>query len=269
MTVPAGLQGWDAHVHVFDAGAPASPGHYQPPHRPLHDIEALAAHHGCGHLVLVQPSVYGVDNSVMLHALAQAPGRHRGIAVVDPGIADEALHGMHALGVRGVRFNLTSPVGNSAGMATTFRALAPKLRQLGWHVQWYAGPQAWAVIAALHEGSGLAAVLDHLGGWRADIALTPQEHKTLQALAGNGNWIKLSGWYRLAAQPPYTALDPLIREVTSRFGERIVWGSDWPHTAYAPESAPAYASQWEPVARSLDPAGQRMVRCTAPAILYA
>lgn len=269
MTGPAGLQGWDSHVHVFDAGAPALPGHYQPPHRPLHDIEALAAHNGCGHLVLVQPSVYGADNSVLLQALAQEPGRHRGIAVVEPDITDDALHAMHALGVRGVRFNLMSPVGNSADVATTFRALAPKLRQLGWHVQWYAGPEAWASIAALHEGSGIVAVLDHLGGWRADRPPTPQQRQTLQSLARNGHWIKLSGWYRLDAQPPYTALDSVIREVASLFGERIVWGSDWPHTAFAPESAPAYASQWEPVARSLDAARQRMVRCTAPAILYA
>ena len=64
---------WDAHVHVFDAGAPTQPGHYRPAHHPIERIEALAAAHGVGRLVLVQPSVYGTDNGVMLQALAQRP----------------------------------------------------------------------------------------------------------------------------------------------------------------------------------------------------
>ena len=269
MTAPALAQGWDCHVHVFDDSVPVLPGHYQPPYRPLHDIENLAAHNGCGHLVLVQPSVYGTNNSVLMQALAQEPGRHRGVVVVAPDISHGALQAMHAQGVRGVRFNLMSPVGNSADIADAFKALAPQLRALGWHVQWYAQPQSWGDIAALHEGSGVVAVLDHLGGWRADSQPTPKQLQTLEALARNGHWIKLSGWYRLGAQPPYTALHPVIGKVREWFGDHMVWGSDWPHTAFAPEAAPAYASQWEPAALSLSAAVQRMVRCTAPAALYA
>ena len=127
--------GWDAHVHVFDAAAPARAGHYTPGTRSLADIEAIAAQHGIGHLVLVQPSAYGTDNSVMLRALLQQPGRHRGIAVVDADIRDAQLDAMHAAGVRGVRFNLVSPVGNDAA---DLMALAPRLAERGWHAQWYA-----------------------------------------------------------------------------------------------------------------------------------
>ena len=61
--------GWDCHVHVFDAAAPVRPGHYRPDHHPLEEIEALALAHGIGHLVLVQPSVYGSDHAVLLRAL--------------------------------------------------------------------------------------------------------------------------------------------------------------------------------------------------------
>ena len=49
--------GWDCHVHVFDADAPVQPGHYRPVHRPLADIEALAAGHGLSPLELVDRSV--------------------------------------------------------------------------------------------------------------------------------------------------------------------------------------------------------------------
>ena len=86
--VPAG---WDCHVHVFDAQAPVATGHYRPPPAALDTIESLAAASGIGHLVLVQPSVYGTDNSVMLRALEAGGGRHRGIAVIDPGASDAEL----------------------------------------------------------------------------------------------------------------------------------------------------------------------------------
>jgi predicted TIM-barrel fold metal-dependent hydrolase len=77
-----GADGWDCHVHVFDASHPVQPGHYQALDRPLVQIEAAARALGCGHLVLVQPSVYGTDNSAMLEALAQDPVRLRAVAVV-------------------------------------------------------------------------------------------------------------------------------------------------------------------------------------------
>ena len=90
--LPPVAPGWDCHVHVFDETAPAAPRHYQAAHRPLEDIEALAATQGLGHLVLVQPSVYGNDHRVMLQALRQRPGRHAGVAVVD---AIRAVAGAH------------------------------------------------------------------------------------------------------------------------------------------------------------------------------
>ncbi|MEY2689859.1 MAG: hypothetical protein RL375_4058, partial [Pseudomonadota bacterium] len=107
------VHGWDTHVHVFDADTPVRPGHYQPAHRPLQQIESSAAALGITRLVLVQPSVYGTNNSLLLRALAQGQGRHRGIAVVDPDASDHELDRLHAAGVRGVRFNLVSPAGHS------------------------------------------------------------------------------------------------------------------------------------------------------------
>ena len=216
--------GWDAHVHVFDAAAPTRAGHYRPSDRPLDAIEAAAGAQGVGHLVLVQPSVYGCDNTVMLQALAMRPGRHRGVAVVDSDVGDAALSQMQALGVRGVRFNLVSPVGESAPPAERFAGLAPRLRGLGWHVQWYARPAQLPLIADLHQGSGLACVLDHLGGLGAGMAADDPAWQAVTRLAEQGAWLKLSGWYRLGAAEPYTALLPTIRRLVALFGERLVWG---------------------------------------------
>lgn len=258
------LEGWDTHIHVFDAAAPVQAGHYQPAHQPLERIEAEAAKLGVGHLVLVQPSVYGTDNRLVLDALAREPGRHRAVVVVDTDIADSELHTMHALGVRGVRFNLVSPVGNGA---QAMQALAPRLKALGWHVQWYAAPAQLAQIAQLHAQTGLPCVLDHLAGMHAALAQDDAAWQALARLADLGAWVKLSGWYRLQAGAPYAELHGAIRRVAGLMGERLVWGSDWPHTAFAPDAMPAYASVWEPVVDALGAARADKVRM-AGAKLY-
>jgi predicted TIM-barrel fold metal-dependent hydrolase len=266
---------WDSHVHVFDAGAAVAAGHYRPAHRPLADIEQLAQANGFGRLVLVQPSVYGTDNTVLLDALRAGQGRHRGVVVLPASAGDAELVAMHALGVRGVRFNLVSPVGDSlkAGegqsVLDSFQALAPRLRALGWHVQWYASPDDLPTITALHAASPVPAVLDHLAGMHAGVPASHPAWLALEQLAARGAWVKLSGWYRLGAAAPYEALDDSIRKVARLFGRRMVWGSDWPHTAFSPDALPVYASTLEPVARALTAAQKNRVWEQAPAALYA
>ena len=265
--------GWDTHVHVFDQAAPIAKGHYAPLHKPLAAIEALALKNGFDRLVLVQPSVYGSNNTVLLQALEQAAGRHRGVVVLDSTITDAELTRMQALGVRGVRFNLVSPLSNATAtdIRRTFDALAPRLRALGWHVQWYAAPEDLPMIAALHDGPtgwGVPAVLDHLAGMHTQLPVDDPAWAVLSGMAQAGAWIKLSGWYRLQAEAPYTTLDPVTQRVAQLFTKRMVWGSDWPHTSFAPQSEPAYESTWQPVARVLTAAQQRDAAETAPAILY-
>ncbi|MES2890284.1 MAG: amidohydrolase family protein [Pseudomonadota bacterium] len=257
--------GWDCHVHVFDPTHPAEAGHYRPVLRDLPDIEHTAAALGVGHLVLVQPSVYGTDNGLILRALAREPGRHRGIVVVDTDVSDAELDTMHRLGVRGVRFNLVSPVGNDP---EAFRALAPRLKARGWHVQWHAKADQLAVIADLHEGSGLTAVLDHLAGMHPGIGVSDPAWTALQRLAAQGAWVKLSGWYRLQAVAPYESLHDPILWVAQIMGKRLVWGSDWPHTAFDHDALPPYESVWQPVVQTLGESRAAEVR-TAGALLYA
>lgn len=258
--------GWDCHVHVFDSTAASRSGHYQPVDRPLVQIEAVARTHGVEHLVLVQPSVYGTDNRVMLQALATQPGRHRGVAVVDEQVTDAELDAMHAAGVRGVRFNRVSPVGDSTDPAERFAALAPRLQARGWHVQWYAAAEQLQQIAQLHAGSRLTCVLDHLGGIGAGVAADHPAWRAIDALAGQGAWLKLSGWYRLGAQEPYEALLPHIQRLAQLFGDRLLWGSDWPHTMFAPDALPTYASTWQPVVDALGHEAAQALRQRRPSI---
>jgi len=246
---PAG--GWDCHTHVFDRATPVRPGHYQPAHHPLREIEGLAARHGVAQLVLVQPSVYGNDNAVMLRALEAGQGRHRGVAVIDPAIGDSELERLHAAGVRGVRFNLVSPASPPGDALADLQALAPRLRALGWHVQWYVPPAALPSLVRWQVKTGLCFVLDHLAGLSAQLMPEDPAWAAAQALADAGAWIKLSGWYRLGANEPYATLRPNIERVTAMFGRRMVWGSDWPHTSFLPGHLPSYESTLFPVRSAL------------------
>ena len=255
-------------MHVFDAAAPAAGGHYVPVHRPLAQIEAVASAAGVQHLVLVQPSVYGSDNSLVLRALAQQPGRHRGVVVLGDEVGDRQLQTMHAAGVRGGRLNLVSPVGEGgADVERRFATLAPRLRERGWHLQWYAGPEHLADVARLHAGSGVTAVLDHLAGLHAELPADDPAWDAVARLAGMGAWVKLSGWYRLRSAAPYDTLADSVRRLAALFGERLVWGSDWPHTSFAPDAMPAYGSTWAPLVAALGEARAARVRA-AGARLY-
>lgn len=66
-----------------------------------------------------------------------------------------------------------------------------------------------------------------------------------------GAWVKLSGWYRLQASAPCETLNAHIQRMAQTMGERLVWGSDWPHTAFHHDALPPYASVWQPVVQAL------------------
>lgn len=260
--------GWDCHVHVFEASAPLRTGHYAPVDRPLTEVETVARQHGVNHLVLVQPSVYGTDNSLLLRALDVEPGRHRGVVVLDGDVSADELSAMHVRGVRGARLNLVSPVGESerANLAQRFANLAPHLSRQGWHMQWYARAEDLATIATCHRPSDVTCVLDHLAGFDVGIGADHSAWHFISELARHGAWLKLSGWYRLNAQSPYTKLVPQIRRLADLFGDRMVWGSDWPHTMFAPDAAPTYGSTWQPVVEALGEREASALRRRAPGI---
>ena len=262
--------GWDCHVHVFDGGQAPVPGHYAPPLRTLSTLEEAAAEIAVSRFVLVQPSVYGTDNRLLLEALRAGKGWHRGVVVVDASIDDRALRQMDDLGVRGVRFNLVSPVGNSQ---EALSHLAPRLRELRWHVQWYARTSQLAPVAAFHERHELIGVLDHLAGVTHSFAADSTAWEELRRIAGRGGWLKLSGWYRLDSIAPYADLHDTIRRAAALFDDRCVWGSDWPHTHFletgSKQPTPSYGETWLPVPRALGEAfGDRVLRLH-PQRLYA
>jgi predicted TIM-barrel fold metal-dependent hydrolase len=121
-------------------------------------------------VVIVQPSVYGTDNSCTVDALRRLDGRGRGVAVIADDILPVELDALHRAGVRGVRVNLvTAGVRDPAVARRLLAAAASRVAPLGWHVQVYADMN---VIAALqHDMAALPVplVIDHFGGARAAL----------------------------------------------------------------------------------------------------
>src|SRR6266480_4310001 len=99
----------DCHVHVFgDARIfPFAPQRtYTPPAASVEELAELQTALGLDRVVIVQPSVYGADNSCTLDAIRRLGPKARGIAVIDNATSTAALDEMAEIGIRGVRLNL-------------------------------------------------------------------------------------------------------------------------------------------------------------------
>jgi 2-pyrone-4,6-dicarboxylate lactonase len=188
--------------------------------------------------VLVTGSASGTDNGSILAAIAQAPGRLRGVAVPDPEVTDAELARWHAGGIRGVRANLFRIDGkavyrNGVGL-DVLQKLAPRIRDMGWHAQiWVYAPDLPALDADL-RALGLPLVIDHVGRVPIDRGVSdPGFQHLCRMLAEGVAWTKISGADRnTRAGPPYLDYDPFVQAVLAANPERIVWGSDWPHINY-------------------------------------
>lgn len=187
---------------------------------------------GVERAVLVQPSVYGLDNSAMLAALGEAGTAFRGVAVVDWAIGDAALAAMHAAGVRGVRVNIVDVKdGKSSLPLDQLRGLAQRIAPLGWHVEFLAHVDAFATLDRDLAGFPVDVVFGHLGYMHAGCGLAaPGFRALLRMLEAGRCWVKLTGPYRIsAATLPYPDVTPFAQALLRAAPERVVWGTDWPH----------------------------------------
>ena len=224
----------DCHVHVFDPGRfPYEGGRrYTPPAAAIEDLRDLQAGLHLDRVVVVQPSVYGVDNSCTINAVRELGARACAVAVIDQSFSTAKLDALARAGVRGVRMNLET-VGKSdpAAARRVLRETADQLAGRDWHIQLYT---RLSVIAALKDdlaGLPFPVVVDHLGGAKAALGPGQGGFGDLLALVKSGRvYVKISGAYRVSDRTPeFPDVAELARALVSANPERVVWGSDWPH----------------------------------------
>src|SRR5207253_10030902 len=133
----------DCHVHVFGDPAKfplAEKRIYTPPQASVEELLQLQKDLHLDRVVVVQPSVYGTDNSCTVDAVQRMGARARGVAVIDKSTSRKALEEMAAAGIRGVRLNLeTNTAGKfePADAKALIDSTAEQIKGLGWHIQMY------------------------------------------------------------------------------------------------------------------------------------
>jgi predicted TIM-barrel fold metal-dependent hydrolase len=230
--VPAGTV--DTHTHIF--GPPekypyAAKRPYTPPAAPLEMFRALHAKLGVDRAVLVNATVHGTDNRVVLDAIAQSNGRYLGIANIDESISEDELDALNRGGIRGCRFAFLSRLGGTPDLGRVER-LAQRVAKFGWHVDLYFEADQVESFLPVLARLPTPYVIDHMGSCRADLGI---DHPSFTALVDllhrdDKGWMKITGPERVSAKgPPFHDAVPFARKLIEAAPERVIWGTDWPH----------------------------------------
>jgi 2-pyrone-4,6-dicarboxylate lactonase len=219
----------DAHFHVFEPGYPhvADP-LYTFPDGTVEQYLALAAALGIERMVLVQPTFYGTDNSLLVDVLKRLGPRCGGVVRIEEDTTDAELDAFHEIGVRAIRLDLFArATWPTADLVAYIRRMAVRATPRGWHLQFYAPGAIVRDLLQFLADLEDTFVIDHMG-----YLTEPDqdfERRLLALLAQGSCWIKLSGAYRVAKYKPLSSVAPLGRALVAARPDRLIWGSDWPH----------------------------------------
>jgi len=234
--LPAGA--CDSHMHIFDPRFAASP-HWkrQPPHAEVAAYRLLQQRLGTSRTVVVNPSTYGTDNACTLDALAQLGEQARGVAVVAEDVAGDELDRLAAHRVCGLRVNFVTPQSWGVTTPRMLTTLARKVARLGWHIQVFVHPEQLVELEPVLAALPVPLVIDHMARIDPAEGANAAAFTVARRLLDGGNtWMKLSGVYMRSRDgaPAYRDAFALGRALVEAAPERLVWGSDWPHTTETP-----------------------------------
>ncbi|MBX3494126.1 MAG: amidohydrolase family protein [Parvibaculum sp.] len=266
--LPAGA--CDCHFHVFgpESRFPYMENRtYTPADSGIDAYMAICDRIGIDRAVLVQASVYGLDNSALLNALRAYPARLRAVAVVRADTTDSELQLLHDAGVRGIRINPRFPDALTLPQMLSF---AERLKDMRWHIQLIADAEMLSALEVLAPRMPVPLVLDHLGHVPQALAADSASLRSLMNLAGSETvWVKLSAPYLLSQdRPAYRNTVWLQRALASIAPDRLLWGSNWPHPGMSPPM-PEEGELLDLLAEAVpDTAQRRAILVDNPARLY-
>lgn len=217
----------DCHHHIFDprfSGRTRAVG-------TVDDYRLFKRRLGLTRSVVVAPNGFGTDNSCLLDALAAFGDEARGVVIIGPEADDGLLSELAASGVRGIRLYLVK--GTPLPPEGLLR-LGSRIADRGLHIQIMAS----TVDKVIEYEPALArlpcpVVLDHLAYIPQPDSSGHPGAETVRRLVGLGHvWLKLSGVYFTSQTgfPDYSDVDDLAADFVRRAPERMLWGSDWPHS---------------------------------------
>lgn len=239
----------DTHFHVF--GPPeqfpfVSTHEYTPPAAPLEHYLRMIEIIGVERAVVVQPSVHGLDNSATLDAVAKSKGRIRGVARIDDKTPKSELRRLHDGGVRGVRFNLLDRPRGNVDLEVLDRCVEHIL-DFGWSVDLHIDTTKLLEQEKRVRSMPVSVVIDHIARVKPAEGLgQPAFLLLLDLLKQKNVWVKVSGADKICNTKmrtyfglPFVEVIPFARAVIAAAPERVIWGTDWPHSNnFAPGHTP-------------------------------
>jgi 2-pyrone-4,6-dicarboxylate lactonase len=227
----------DTHCHIFGPQDrfPFPPDAvFRPADAPKEKLFALHAMLGFTRSVIVQSGCHGFDNSVVADAIADKGGSYRGVALLPLTVGTAELDRLHAQGFCGVRFNFMKHLGKSAPIAEVV-AFTPRLAAIGWHLQLHPDPSLFQDMIPLLKRSAVPVVIDHMARIDALLGIDQPAFRALLRLMEDDRFlVKVSGTERASrAGPPYADAVPFARTLVEHFGDRVLWGTDWPHPNFS------------------------------------
>jgi predicted TIM-barrel fold metal-dependent hydrolase len=229
-TPPAGACDCHAHVIGDPAQFPFTANRSFTPAEASHGAyRAMLDTLGIERMVVVQPSVYGLDNSCTLAAIAASGiDRCRGVAAIDATTDPQVLRAMDDGGIRAARFITTAKGGTGLDQ---FRAVAERIAPVGWHLEMYTDAKVWRELTPTVKSLPIQFVIDHMGKLPANADTDGEDFRGILDLLDTGRcWIKLCGYRNSVTGHPYEDVAPLAQRLIAHAPERCVWGTDWPHT---------------------------------------
>lgn len=233
-------------MHVVEPERfPVSPAAvYKPVPHTLAEALAFESALGVENLVLVQPSIYGSDNSCLLAALRKlGPSRGRGVVVIDPTTTkSETLDEWHCLGVRGLRINLRSvgKVMDRSELEETLLSHAEIARRYDWIIELYLPLKMIPLLESILPQLGVRICIDHFGSPELVSFATSFDPYELEGfsslislLRGGSTYVKVSAPYRLSKDTQMRDLQAMAREFLSAAPDRVIYATDWPHTRFS------------------------------------
>jgi len=256
----------DTHFHVFEPGYPHVPEPlYTFPDGTLDAYLRMAEVLGIQRMVLVQPSFYGTDNSLLRYVLKRLGPRCGGVVQIDEDASDAELDEFHELGVRAIRLDLFARASwPAAELVAYIQRMAARATPRGWHLQFYTPGTIVRDLLPFLADLEDTFVIDHMGYLTES---DPESDRRLLAVLAQGScWIKLSGAYRVAKNRPLSSVAPWGRALVAARPDRLIWGSDWPHLPDGQRDTGEILNllaDWAP-----DEAARRMILVDGPARLF-
>jgi predicted TIM-barrel fold metal-dependent hydrolase len=230
--VPRGS--WDTHFHLY--GPPhrfpyADTRLRTPPAAPIEHWWSTSAAIGIERGVTVTPGIHGSNNDATLDAIERSEGRLAGMIRSNSELTAADVAGLHRRGVRGMRFAFATR-GRDAFDERELWANLANIEPSGWVVALLMDGHVLERHAEVVANLPVPTVIDGFAGISPGRGVDQPAVRTLLDVLRRPNvHLKIMCPDReLHAGERYEDVVALVRAIVATAPDRVMWGSDWPHS---------------------------------------